>query len=151
MVTPTSRTMIIMGAPGAGKGTQSDVLVKELGVVHISSGDLLRENRRLGTELGKSAAEYMSKGQLVPDDLVTIDGIQDFPIQYPGLSRREVFESVEKFYKRFYFRPRPIIRMVGEMITDGHQRKRRLAEGKEFFQFLRQRRRASAEHAGAAS
>lgn len=65
-----AKTMIIIGAPGAGKGTQSDVLVSELGVVHISSGDLLRENRRLGTELGVSAAEYMSKGQLVPDDLV---------------------------------------------------------------------------------
>lgn len=95
--------------------------------------------------------EVMANNWMVPDDLVTIDGIQDFPIQYPGLSRREVFESVEKFYKRFYFRPRPIIRMVGEMIADGHQRKRRLAEGKEFFQFMRQRRRASAEQAGAAN
>jgi hopanoid biosynthesis associated radical SAM protein HpnJ len=91
--------------------------------------------------------EAVANSWLVPDDLVTIDGIQDFPIQYPNLSRREVFDSVEKFYKKFYFRPRPIMRMMGEMLVDAHQRKRRLAEGKEFFEFMRQRKRASAEQA----
>jgi hopanoid biosynthesis associated radical SAM protein HpnJ len=100
-----------------------------------------------GTEFYDQA---VSNNWLVPDDLVTIDGIQDFPLQYPGLSRRDVFESVEKFYKKFYFRPAPIARMVGEMLADPQQRRRRLAEGKEFFQFMRQRKRgASAEHATA--
>jgi len=100
-----------------------------------------------GTELYEQA---VANGWLVPEDLVTSDGIQDFPIQYPGLSRREVFDSVEKFYKKFYFRPRPIIRMMSEMMADPQQRRRRLAEGKEFFQFMRQRKRTSAaEHATA--
>jgi len=100
-----------------------------------------------GTEFYDQA---VANNWLVPDDLVTIDGIQDFPMQYPGLSRREVFESVEKFYKKFYFRPAPIARMVGEMLADPQQRRRRLAEGKEFFQFMRQRKRgATAEHATA--
>lgn len=102
-----------------------------------------------GTELYEQA---VANGWLVPEDLVTTDGIQDFPIQYPGLSRRDVFDSVEKFYKKFYFRPRPIIRMVGEMMADPQQRRRRLAEGKEFFNFMRQRKRtSSAEHATAAT
>lgn len=93
-----------------------------------------------GTELYDQA---VANSWLVPDDLVTIDGIQDFPIQYPGLSRREVFESVEKFYKRFYFRPAPIMRMMGEIVTDPHQRKRRLSEGREFFQFMKERKRGA--------
>ncbi len=62
--------IVMMGAPGAGKGTQSEVLEEELGLVHVSSGDLLRENRRRGTELGKVADGFMSQGQLVPDNLV---------------------------------------------------------------------------------
>jgi len=62
--------ILLMGAPGAGKGTQSDILQTELSMVHVSSGDLLRESVRLGTELGKNAAEYMSSGKFVPDNLV---------------------------------------------------------------------------------
>jgi hopanoid biosynthesis associated radical SAM protein HpnJ len=100
-----------------------------------------------GTELYDQAVR---NNWLVPDDLVTLDGAQDFPLQYPGLSRKEVFESVELFYKKFYFRPRPIMRMIGEMVRDSHQRRRRLQEGREFFSFMRERKKsASAEHAAA--
>jgi len=88
---------------------------------------------------------------LVPEGLVTIDGAQDFPVQYPGLDRREVFDSLEQFYRKFYFRPQPILRMLGEMVRDSHQRKRRLQEGREFFSFMRQRKvNSSAEKAPAA-
>ena len=71
-------TMIIvmLGAPGAGKGTQSKVLQDELNLVHISSGDLLRDNIRRGTALGKTADDYITKGELVPDKLM-IDMIAD--------------------------------------------------------------------------
>jgi adenylate kinase len=62
--------IILLGAPGAGKGTQSELLERELKMVHVSSGDLLREHRKRGTELGKTAEQYMVKGELVPDDLV---------------------------------------------------------------------------------
>jgi adenylate kinase len=62
--------IIIAGAPGSGKGTQCEYIVKKYGVVHISTGDILREQVKNGTALGKEAQEYMSKGALVPDHVV---------------------------------------------------------------------------------
>ncbi len=63
--------IIMLGAPGAGKGTQSELLKETLQLVHISSGDLLRDNIKRETELGKIAYDYMNvKATLVPDDLV---------------------------------------------------------------------------------
>lgn len=62
--------LMIMGPPGAGKGTQAEVLVKELGITHISTGDMFRAAIKEGTEMGKKAKEYMDKGQLVPDEVV---------------------------------------------------------------------------------
>ena len=61
---------ILLGPPGAGKGTQAAKIVEKYGVPHISTGDIFRENIKKGTELGKKAQEYMNKGELVPDDLV---------------------------------------------------------------------------------
>lgn len=62
--------IVLLGAPGAGKGTQAQKLVKEFGVAHISTGDLLRAAVKAGTKLGVKAKEYMDAGQLVPDKLV---------------------------------------------------------------------------------
>ncbi len=62
--------IILLGPPGAGKGTQAAKIVEKYGVPHISTGDIFRENIKKGTELGKKAKAYMDKGELVPDDLV---------------------------------------------------------------------------------
>ena len=61
---------VLLGPPGAGKGTQAVRIVEKYNVPHISTGDIFRENIKNGTELGKKAQEYMNKGELVPDDLV---------------------------------------------------------------------------------
>ncbi len=68
--------IVMLGPPGAGKGTQAKIIAEELGLVHISTGDLFRENLSNETELGKLAASYMNKGELVPDD-VTIAMVED--------------------------------------------------------------------------
>ncbi len=68
--------IVLLGPPGVGKGTQAKLLSESMGLAHISSGDLFRENLKNQTELGKLAQTYMSKGELVPDD-VTIAMIRD--------------------------------------------------------------------------
>lgn len=62
--------IVIFGAPGSGKGTQSDNLIARYGLHHISTGEVLRDHIARGTELGKIADSYISKGQLIPDDLM---------------------------------------------------------------------------------
>lgn len=61
--------IVLLGPPGAGKGTQAQRLAKAMGLVHISTGDMFREHVRNGTELGKLAKSYMDRGDLVPDEV----------------------------------------------------------------------------------
>ncbi len=68
--------VVLLGPPGAGKGTQAQIISEKLGLPHISSGDIFRENLKIETELGRKAASYMNRGELVPDDL-TIAMIRD--------------------------------------------------------------------------
>ena len=68
--------IILLGAPGAGKGTQATRISDRFGMPHISTGDIFRANIKNGTELGKKAKSYMDQGQLVPDD-VTIGMLLD--------------------------------------------------------------------------
>lgn len=62
--------IVIFGAPGSGKGTQSENIIKKYNLAHISTGDVLRAEVKAGTDLGKLADSYMSKGQLIPDELM---------------------------------------------------------------------------------
>ena len=62
--------IVIFGAPGSGKGTQSENLIKHYELFHISTGDVLRDHIKRGTELGKTAKQYIDQGQLLPDELM---------------------------------------------------------------------------------
>jgi hopanoid biosynthesis associated radical SAM protein HpnJ len=94
-----------------------------------------------GTFLYKQAKE---NGWFATDtDLLTDDGTQIAPLDYPHLGHTEIFDSVEEFYKKFYFRPSKIAEIVGEMLTSRDMLVRRLREGVEFFHFLRGRREAA--------
>lgn len=64
------KNIVIFGAPGSGKGTQSDLLIEKYGLEHISTGDVLRNEIKKGTELGKTAQGFIDNGQLIPDDLM---------------------------------------------------------------------------------
>ncbi len=71
--------IVLLGAPGAGKGTQCKRIVAQYGLLHLSSGDILREQRAAGAELGKKAQSYMDSGELVPDEIIVemmIDAIK---------------------------------------------------------------------------
>lgn len=64
------KNIVIFGAPGSGKGTQSDLIIRKFGLGHISTGDVLRNEIKNETELGKTARQYIDKGQLIPDELM---------------------------------------------------------------------------------
>jgi hopanoid biosynthesis associated radical SAM protein HpnJ len=94
-----------------------------------------------GTFLYKQAKE---NGWFASDvDLLTDDGTQIAPLNYPHLGHTEIFDSVEEFYKKFYFRPSKIGEILGEMLTSRDALVRRLREGIEFFHFLRARRQTA--------
>ena len=73
------KNIVIFGAPGSGKGTQSDLLIEQYGLGHISTGDVLRNEIKKGKELGKTAQSYIDKGNLIPDELMVsiLAGVYD--------------------------------------------------------------------------
>lgn len=83
--------IVLLGSPGAGKGTQAEILIEQTGLVHISSGDLFREHIKNKTELGQLANSYMSKGELVPDD-VTIAMVKE-RISEPDCERGAILDG----------------------------------------------------------
>ena len=89
--------------------------------------------------------QAVANGWLDADHAELIDerGVQIAPLHYPHLQHTEIFESVEAFYRRFYFRAPKIASIVGEMVRSPQMMKRRLREGVEFFQFLRERNKAA--------
>ena len=94
--------IILFGPPGAGKGTQAELLVEKYNLLHLSTGDLLRAERKAETELGKKADEYISKGNLVPDEVVI------------GMVKNKVAENLEG--KGFIFDGFPRTTAQGEAL-----------------------------------
>ena len=86
--------LILLGAPGAGKGTQAELLVEKLGIPSISTGNMLREAIANGTETGLKAKNYMDNGQLVPDDVIL--GIVAERVAQPDCSRGFILDGVPR-------------------------------------------------------
>lgn len=84
--------LVVFGAPGSGKGTQSARLIDEYGLYHISTGELLRDHIARGTELGKLADSYISKGQLIPDELM-IDILDHTLDENPETANGVIFDG----------------------------------------------------------
>ena len=87
----TGYRMLLLGAPGAGKGTQAELLVKALGVPHVATGDMFRTAKAAGTEMGMLAKQYMEEGELVPDD-VTI-GLVEERLSQPDIANGYILDG----------------------------------------------------------
>ncbi len=83
--------IVLLGGPGAGKGTQAAKLKQHYEIPHVSTGEILREARSSGTDLGKKAAEYMDSGKLLPDDIIL--GIVDERLGMPALENGFIFDG----------------------------------------------------------
>ncbi len=98
-----------------------------------------------GTELYNEA---VSKGWMKKQNLVSLNGVQQASLEYRDLSSSEIFDAVETIYKKFYFRPKPISRIVWSMLKDRDVCKRRLREAREFFGFMKSRKSSKQDSAG---
>ena len=91
--------IVIFGAPGSGKGTQSERIVAKYGINHISTGDVLRAEIKNGTELGKTAKGYIDQGQLLPDELI-IDILASTLDSFKAVSYTHLIPSRISFRER---------------------------------------------------
>jgi len=124
--------LILFGPPGAGKGTQSAKIIEKYSLMHISTGDLFRKHLKEGTPLGKLAQDYMSKGNLVPDQLV-IDMVDD-KIKSSGQIAGIIFDGfprttpqAEALDKLLASKNAPI-KVLIELVVPEEELKKRLAE-----------------------
>ena len=90
--------LILLGAPGAGKGTQAEILSRELGIPTISTGNILRAAMKAGTEVGLKAKSYVDSGKLVPDDVII--GIIRERLAEPDCKNGYILDGVPRTYRR---------------------------------------------------
>lgn len=128
--------IVIFGAPGSGKGTQSDKIIAEYGVEHISTGDVLRAEINCNTELGKTAAAYINEGKLVPDSLIidilasTLDakGKDIKGVIFDGFPR--TIAQAEALNNMLAERGQEVSTVIGLEVNDEELIKRIIARGK---------------------
>lgn len=129
--------IVIFGAPGCGKGTQSERLIDRYGFYHISTGQLLRDNIARGTELGKIADKYISQGHLIPDELMLsiIAQLLDSPelqgrnIIFDGFPR--TVKQAEELEKLMAERDKAIDAVIGLEVPDEELVERLIERGKQ--------------------
>ena len=128
--------LVLFGPPGAGKGTQAEKLIEKYGFNHISTGEVIREQIRKGTELGRSAQSYIEKGQLAPDGLV-IDIIADYVAKHKD-AKGNIFDGFPRttvqakaFDEIMEKNGTPVSVMLSLEVPDEELVKRLLLRGKE--------------------
>lgn len=129
--------LVVFGAPGSGKGTQSARLIDEYGLYHISTGELLRDHIRRETELGKTANEYISKGHLIPDKLM-IDILENTLDDNPETAAGVIFdgfprtiEQADALNEMLHRRGSKVHAVVGLEVEDQELIDRLLKRGQE--------------------
>ena len=128
--------LVLFGPPGAGKGTQAEKLIEKYGFNHISTGEVIREQIRKGTELGRSVQSYIEKGQLAPDGLV-IDIIADYVAKHKD-AKGNIFDvfprttvQAKAFDEIMEKNGTPVSVMLSLEVPDEELVKRLLLRGKE--------------------
>ena len=128
--------LVLFGPPGAGKGTQAEKLIEKYGFNHISTGEVIREQIRKGTELGRSVQSYIEKGQLAPDGLV-IDIIADYVAKHKD-AKGNIFDGFPRttvqakaFDEIMEKNVTPVSVMLSLEVPDEELVKRLLLRGKE--------------------
>jgi radical SAM superfamily enzyme YgiQ (UPF0313 family) len=131
----------IMGLPGETKDTirQTIDFAKQLDLNSIQAS---LASPYPGTEFYTLCKQ---NGWISSDNFIDNSGHQKCVINYPNLSNAEIFNSVEEFYNKFYFRPKYILRSIGRMIVDSDERKKLLKEGKQYLQYMRKRKDSCAD------
>ncbi len=129
----------IMGLPGETRETIKDTInfAKKM---DLSSIQASLASPYPGTEFYEMCLE---NGWISSKDFIDSTGHQKCVVNYPHLSNSEIFNSVEEFYDKFYFRPRYIMRNIGKMLTDSGERKKLIKEGKQYLSYMRKRRESS--------
>ncbi|MFA6822655.1 MAG: hopanoid biosynthesis associated radical SAM protein HpnJ, partial [Geobacter sp.] len=126
----------IMGLPGESRETIRETIefAKQLDLNSIQAS---LASPYPGTEFYRLAKE---RGWIASDDFIDSTGHQKCVINYPQLSNAEIFNSVEEFYNKFYFRPSYILRSIGRMIVDSEERNKLLKEGRQYLDYMQKRR-----------
>lgn len=129
--------IVIFGAPGSGKGTQSEKLIEKYGLHHISTGEVLRDHIARKTEIGKIADTYISKGQLIPDSLM-IDILEDILDHEPAAQRGLILDgfprtvpqadALEDLFKR---RGQELHHVIGLEVPEDELVQRMILRGKQ--------------------
>lgn len=129
--------IVIFGAPGSGKGTQSARIIDKYGLYHISTGEVLRDEIARGTELGKVADSYISKGQLIPDDLM-VSILEDVLNREEKAKKGVVFDGfprtipqAEALRKMLQKRGTDLHAVIGLEVPEDELVQRMLLRGKE--------------------
>jgi hopanoid biosynthesis associated radical SAM protein HpnJ len=129
----------IVGLPGETRETLTQT-IEYAKMLDLDSIQVSLPSPYPGTEFHRQCVE---NGWLASESYIDDTGHQMCVVSYPHLSNEEIFKSVERFYSKFYFRPKYILKSVGKMIVDGDERRKLIKEGKQYFEYMKRRKQTT--------